>query len=172
MSWALPINAQIKGNLFDLFKDDPRLANQTGWVEVTSDQDKIVGTISFTNSSNAFLASVVLSGTPLTNFLFPLVSQDSDYATGIGLLNPGSSPANVTLELWNPSGRIDYSTSVVVPARGRLAQALTEFFKGMQPYQFANVRIRSDQPLHSFGSLYALNLQFMSALTAVPYPGQ
>jgi deoxycytidylate deaminase len=172
MSWALPINAQIKGNLFDLFKDDPRLANQTGWVEVTSDQDKIVGTISFTNSSNAFLASVVLSGTPSTNFLFPLVSQDSDYGTGIGLLNPGSSPANVTLELWNPSGRIDYSTSVVVPARGQLAKGLTDFFKGMQPYQYANVRIRSNQPLYSFGSLYALDLHFMSALTAVPYPGQ
>ncbi len=135
-SWALPISAQIKGNLFDLFKDDPRLANQTGWVEVTSDQDKIVGTISFTNSSNVFLASVPLLGTPLTNFLFPLVSQDSDYGTGIGLLNPGSSPANVTLELWNPSGRIDYSTSVVVPARGQLAKGLTDFFKGMQPYQY------------------------------------
>ena len=172
MSWALPISAQIKGNLFDLFKDDPRLANQAGWVEVASDQDKIVGTISFTNSSNAFLASVPLSGTPSTNFLFPLVSQDSDYGTGIGLLNPGSSPANVTLELWNPSGWIDYSTSAVVPPRGQLAKGLTDFFKGMQPYQYANVRIRSDQPLYSFGSLYALDLHFMSALTAVPYPGQ
>ena len=169
---TLPINAQIKGNLFDLFGDNPSLLNQTGWVEVTSSVDQIVGTVSFTNPSSTFLASLMLTGTPLTNFLFPLVSQDSDYQTGIGLLNPGNSPANVTLELWNPSGKLDLSTSVTVPAHARLAQGLSDFFKGMSAYSFANVRIRSNQPLHSFGLLYDSNLDFLSALPAVPYPGQ
>ncbi len=172
LSLTLPINAQIKGNLLDLFKNDPRLINQAGWIEVTSSVDQIVGTVSFTNSSDSFLVSVMLTGTPLTNFSFPLVSQDSDYGTGIALLNAGNSAANVTLELWNPSGNLDYSASVVVPAHTRVAQALTDFFKGMPGYHFANVRVRSDQPLYSFGLLYADDLRFISALPAVPYAGQ
>jgi hypothetical protein len=166
-------NAQIKGNLLDLFHNDPSLLNKTGWLEVTSSVDRIVGTVSFTNSNDAFLASFELSGTPMKNFLFPLVSEDfTDYGTGIALLNSGDAVANVQLELWGPSGTLDSSATVVLAPHAQQARSLSGFFPGMQGHRYGNVRVRSNQPLHSFAILYSSELHFISAVPAVPYPGQ
>ena len=172
LTWMLPMNAQLKGSLLDLFKNDPALVNQTGWLEVSSSVDRVVGTVSFTNSSDAFLATMELSGTPINNFVFPLISEDSDYGTGIGLLNSGDTPASVRLELWGPAGTLDASSSVTLPANAQRALSLSELFPGMQPHRYANVRVWSDQPLHSFALFYSKDLHFVSTVTAVPYPGR
>jgi len=169
-TWVLPMNAQVKGNLLDLFDDDPRIAFRTGWVEVTSNVDRIVGTVTFTNSANAFLSTFELTGTPMSNFIFPLVSEDSDYATGVALLNSGDAPANVRLELWGPLGFLDESASIVLPAHSNRAMTLSGLFPGMQHHRYANLRVWSDQPLHAFALLYSLDLHFISSLTAVPFP--
>jgi hypothetical protein len=170
-SWILAPNAQIKGNLLDLFHQDPKLVNQTGWIEVASTQDRIVGTVSFTDPDNAFLATFELSGTPMSNFLFPLVSEDSDYGTGVAMLNSGDATANVRLELWGPSGTLDGFTSIVLPPHTQRAQPVSDLFPGMQPHRYGNVRVWSDQPLHSFAILYSRDLHFISAVKAAAYPG-
>jgi N-acetylneuraminic acid mutarotase len=172
VSWVLPKNAQVKGNLWDLFQQDSRLVSQTGWIEVTSSVDRIVGTVSFTDPDNRFLATFELSGTPISNFVFPLVSEDSEYGTGVALLNSGDVPANVTLELWGPSGTRDASASIVIPAHTQRAQPLSGLFPGMQWHRYGNVRVWSSQPLHSFAILYSLDLHFISSVTAVARPGQ
>jgi hypothetical protein len=172
-SWEVPKYAQIRGDLLDLFQSDPRLVNKTGWVEITSTRDQIVGTISFTNSNNEFLAAFELSGSPLSNFLFPLVSEDFlEYATGVALLNAGDAPANVRLELWGALGQLDSSTSIVLAPHTRISQSVSELFPGMRPHQYGNIRVRSDQPLYSFAIMYSLDLHFISAVTAVPNPGR
>jgi hypothetical protein len=172
VSWVLPKNAQVKGNLFDLFQQNPRLMNQTGWIEVSSSVDRIVGTVSFTDPDNAFLAAFELSGTPIGNFLFPLVSEDSDYGTGVALLNSGDASANVRLELWGPSGTLDAFSSITLPPHTQRAQPLSSLFPGMQWHRFGNVRVSSDQPLHSFAILYSRDLHFISSVTAVAKPVQ
>jgi hypothetical protein len=40
----------------------------------------------------------------------------------------------------------------------------------MQSHRFGNVRVQSDQPLHSFAILYSQDLHFISAVTAVANP--
>ena len=172
-SWVLPANGQLKGDLLmDLFRNDPRLANQTGWVEVTSSVDQIVGTITFTNPSDSFLVSFQLSGAPMSNFVFPLIAEDDQYSTGIALLNSGGTPANVQLELWGTSGTLDSTASIVLAPGTQLAQSLSELFPGMQAHDSGNVRIHSDQPLNASAVLYSRDLQFISSVAAVPYPGQ
>jgi deoxycytidylate deaminase len=171
-SWILPENAQIKGNLLDLFHQSPNLVNQTGWIEVTSTQDRIVGTVSFTDPNNDFLAVFELSGTPMNNFLFPLVSENSDYGTGVAMLNSGDAPANMRLELWGPSGTLDGFTSIVLAPHTQRAQPLSELFPGMQSHRYANVRVYSDQPIHSFAILFSRDLHFISAVKAVANPVQ
>ena len=85
--WRLPLlfllgkNAQLKGNLWDLFQNDPSLVGQTGWLEVTSSVDRVVGIVTFTDSNNSFLSSFELSGTPLNRFIYPLIAEDSTYQT-------------------------------------------------------------------------------------------
>jgi len=169
---VLPANAQIKGNLLDLFGNDSRLVNKTGWLEVTSGLDKIIGIVSFTDPDNRFLTAYELSGNPLRNFVVPQVAEDYQYATGVALLNSGDAAANVRVELWGSSGTLDSVNTITLAPHSQTAQTLTGLFPGMRDHRTGNVRIHSDQPLHSFAALYSLDLRFIATITAVPYPGQ
>ena len=62
------------------------------------------------------------SGTPLSNFVFPLISDDFEYGTGIALLNSGDAPAVVQMELWGSSGTLDSSASVVLAPHTQRAE--------------------------------------------------
>jgi N-acetylneuraminic acid mutarotase len=166
----LPKNGQLKGNLWDLFQNDPALRNQTGWVEVTSSVDRLVGIISFTNSEDEFLASFELSGVPLDDFLFPLIAEDDTYQTGIALLNSGDLPASVRLELWGPAGTLDAVSTFSLAPQTRKAETLSTLFPGMKPHSTGNVRIHSDRPLHSHAFMYDRSLRFLSPMPAVAFP--
>ena len=169
---VLPPNAQLKGNILDIFQQDPSLQNRTGWLEVTSSVDPVVGTVSFTNSENKFLMSYELFGDSMENFIFPLVSEDSTFQTGVALLNSGDQPANIQLELWGTSGSLDETRSLTLSPHSRLSQVLTELFPGMMPRRAGNVRIHSDQPLFGIGVMYDRNLRFFSYVPATAIPGQ
>ncbi len=170
---VIPKSGQVKGNLWDLFSDNPALLNQTGWLEVASSVDQIVGIISFTNSDNDFLASFELSGTPLSHFVVPLVSEDVTFKTEIALLNSdedtNAPSANVTLELWDVSGNKVASKLIALPARTRMFETMSSLFPGLA-YRTCNVRVSSDRPIHSFAVLSDRLLRFVSAVPVVPYP--
>jgi N-acetylneuraminic acid mutarotase len=166
----LPKNAQLKGNLMDIFGNDPKVENQTGWIEIDSSVDKVVGMVSFTNSENGFLASYEMPGIPLSRFILPLVSQDSQFATGIGLLNGTDRTANIQLELWGAGGTLDQSASIALPPYTRISKFLDQIFPGMQPHHAGNVRIKSDQPVFGFGALFDTPFHFLAAVPATTYP--
>ncbi len=166
----LPKNSQIKDNLVDLFHNDPAIQNRTGWLEVESSVDRVVGSISFSNSDSTFLAAFELSGVPLSYFLFPMAAEDGVYQTAIALLNSGDQPSNVHLELWGPEGTIDRNTSLTLPAGTRTALYLSDYFPGLEPRLVGNIRIRSDQPLHSFSILTDRNENFICAVPPIPLP--
>jgi hypothetical protein len=54
--------------------------------------------------------------------------------------------------------------------RTRTAETLTALFPGMQPHSAGNVRVRSDQPLHSHGFMYDRSFHFLSPLPPVAFP--
>jgi hypothetical protein len=170
--WLLAKNAQLKGNLWDLFGNTLSLMDRTGWIEISSSVDRIVGTVSFMDSEDTFRTSVELSGTPTSRFVFPLVSEDDTYRTEISFLNSGDQTANALLELWGPEGTLDAFVSLSLPPNRQVTGYLSDIFPGMQPHSTGNVRIRSDQPLHSLAILSARDLKFISAEPLVPYPGQ
>jgi hypothetical protein len=166
----MPKNAQLKGNLMDIFGNDPKIENQTGWIEIASSVDKIIGIESFTNSDNTYLASFEMSGTPLDHFIFPLISQDAQFSTGIGLLNGSDRPANIQLELWGTGGTLDQSASITIAPHTRISEILGQVFPGMQPHRAGNVRIKSDQPVYGMGALFDAPLNFLTAVSPVAYP--
>jgi deoxycytidylate deaminase len=168
----LPQNGQIRGSLWKIFGNDPNLQNRSGWLEVESSVDSIIGVISFTRSDDSFLASFELSGIPLNDFLFPLVSEDSDFQTGVALLNNGELPAHAQLELWGSAGTLDGLASLTLVPHTRSSLYLADYFSGMQPHRSANLRIHSDQPLHGLAILHDRNVRFISSVPPVPYPEQ
>jgi hypothetical protein len=170
MTRIFPKNSQLKGDLLDIFEGTSGLQNAAGWLEVASNIGRVVGMVSFTNSENKFLTSMELSGNPMSNFIFPLVSEDADFQTGLALLNSGDQPAHVQLELWGVSGTLDVSKSITLTPHSRISQILPQIFPGMQPRRAGNVRVRSDQPIHGLGVMYDQSLRFFSYVPPVASP--
>ena len=168
--YTVPRNAKLRGDLSDLFAQNPAARNAQGWLEVSSSIDYLLGTVSFNNTDDTFLTSYELSGTPLKEFVFPLTTEDSHYQTAIAILNANDVSANVTLELWNPDGSIDHATVQTLQPHARIAQYLSDLFPGMQPRVTGNVRIRSDQPVHGLSLINDRDLHFLAAVPAIPYP--
>jgi hypothetical protein len=167
---TLSANAQIKGSLWDIFNNAPSLLNKSGWFEVSSSADQIVGTLTITNPHDDFRATYELSGSPLSHFVYPLVVEDSLYQTGINLLNTSDQNASVQMELWGPGGTLDASVTIMIAPNMSKSASLTDFFPGMQPHQTGNVRILSSQPLYSFATMYARDMKFISSMAPVRYP--
>jgi hypothetical protein len=143
-------------------------------VEVSSDSDSVVGTISFTDSNDDYLAAMELSGTPLKDFVIPLASNNSIYSTELSLLNAGAVAAQVTFELWGlTSGTTPQAvTNPVTLQPGRNMVALmSDLFPGVSA-STANIRVHSTQPLHSFAIISDRQLRFMSSVPAIEIPVQ
>jgi hypothetical protein len=113
-----------------------------------------------------------MSGVPLTDFVFPLVSADSTYDTGIALLNSGNVPAHAVLELWGTAGTRDSTASITIAPHTQTAQVLSSLFSGTQPHTTANLRVHSDQPLHGNAYLYDKSMHFISTVPPVSSLGQ
>jgi hypothetical protein len=163
-------NAQLKGNLLDIFGNDPRLENQEGWLEVASSVDGIVGTYSFTNSEKQFLVTYELSGIPMDRFVFPLISEDSDFMTGFAFLNNGSQPANVLFELWGVDGTLDGSRWITLDPETHQSLMIREVFPDMKPHRSSNVRVYSDQPLHGMEAMFSGDFRFILSVPPVAIP--
>ncbi len=158
---------QIKDDLAEIFKEQPDVRDVTGWLEVESTRDRIVGTITFTNEEQVFLTSFELSAVAEPRLLFPMLAHDETYQTGVALLNPNPEPAAVTVEVWGPGGTRDRSTSLVLPANGSTSFYLDNYFPTLEPRLVGNLRVRSDQPLHGFALINDRNLTLMAAVPAI-----
>jgi len=169
-SRTLSVNAQIKGNLWDIFGNDQGLEGREGWLEVVSTVDRIVGTVSFTDAGNRFLAAFELSGHPMDRLVYPLVSEDADFYTEISLLNSGEQAANVSLELWGVEGTLEAARAVTLEAGASMSGTLDDWFPGMGGLISGNVRVRSSLPLHAMGELGDRQLRFISSVPPVALP--
>ncbi len=167
---TLAKNEQLKDDLAVIFQGDPAVAGVTGWLEVETSQDRILGTVTFTNEDNAFRTTFELAGTPSLRLLFPIVAQDVIYRTGIALLNANPEPATVTVELWGPGGTLDRSTDVFLGPESRTAVYLNGFFPNMEPMLVGNIRVRSDKPLYGMALIHDDGFRFMTAIPPMPLP--
>jgi len=153
-----------------IFQHDPAVQNASGWIEITSSLDRVVGSVRYTNSAKSILTTFELLGTPQYNFAFPIAAEDSGYQTGVAILNPNSAAALVTLELWTPEGVLAHTATATLPAGARTALYLTNWFPGMEPMLFGNVRVHSDRPLYGIGQMNDRALNFLSAVPMIAIP--
>jgi hypothetical protein len=163
-------NAQIKGDLRDIMPNASAFQGQEGWIEVVSSEDRIVGTVSFTNSTNKYLASFELSASPMNHFVYPLISEDSQFETEISLMTPEVA-AQVELELWDPSGQKDGSTAIInLAAKSSFSKTLRQIFPGMSDHNYGYVTVRSTSPIYASGEMRYKNLRLISSVPPVLYP--
>jgi hypothetical protein len=161
---------QLKGDLTALFENQPAVSNRTGWLEVTSTRDRLVGTVTFTNAEGRFLTTFELSPTARSDFLFPVVAEDAVYQTGVALMNPGVEPALVTVELWGEHGTRDKTTTIDLGAEEQTAVYLTSLFPDIGTRLTGHFRVHSTRPLHSFSLINDRSLTFITAIPPLPLP--
>jgi len=162
--------AQLKVDLAGLFGSDLEKQGAAGWLKVESSVERVVGTLTFSNSQESFLTSTHLGGVPQSRFVFPMAANDESFQTGIALLNNGPDAATVTMELWGPDGTRDSTATFHLPAGTRFSRYLSEYFPGIGPRLVGNVRVFSDRPIHGMGVVHDLGLNFLAALPAMPFP--
>jgi hypothetical protein len=108
-------------------------------------------------SANPLLARAVpiFSLKTSVNAVLPptvLPQFNSAYTLGVGVQNPGTVPADITLELVSAPGPPIAATTVTLAPRGRISRALSEWFTGTIPAG-ASVRVRATQPIQILGLL-------------------
>ena len=162
--------AQLKEDLAAIFGHDVLLQDSSGWLEINTNSDFVVGTITFTNADGGFLTSLQLQGTAMTDFLIPLASQAGTFQTAIALLNAGGENAAIDIELWGPDGTLDRIATLNLPPGSRTAQYLSQYFPGLGGLAGLNVRIHSKKPIFGFGLIHDTDLNFMTALPPIAYP--
>lgn len=160
-------NAQIKGTLANVL-DNNDLSNY-GWIKVSSTEDQIVGIVTFRSPANRYLGSFELLGTPLKKFIFPLVTENSDFVTEFSFLNTGTGNVSLRLELWDENG----GDAPVAMAEASLAEGeslsrtLLDFFGTTK--DSGNVRVLSDKPIYGTAEIQAKSKRFITPVPATAY---
>jgi hypothetical protein len=88
----------------------------------------------------------------------------------VAILNPNGGPANVRLELWTPDGVLAQAATVNLAPNNRTALYLRDWFPGMAPMLFGNVRIHSNLPIFGIGQMNDRSLHFLSAVPMIAIP--
>ena len=158
-----------------LYIDDPGFfltldpgVTMTGYVEMVSDGIRIEGSTVFGDiNRQSFCSALALISDLQTSVLFGHVASNDQYFTGIAILNPNTTDANVNIELYAADGTLIETQPELIPAGQREARVLTEYFTSLEGKDQTSgyVRLTSDIPIASF-SLFGTNS--LSMLSAIP----
>ncbi len=172
VSIQLPANNQINGDLIEIFNDDPDILEQEGWLEVQSNVDRIVSSVSLGKIGGNVLTVFELSTLPLSEFVFPLSSENDEFRTEIALLNSTGQSASVQIELWGMDGILDDSTAINLQANASVNGFLGDYFSATFDRLYGYVRIVSSQPVHAHSILWGLDEEFACGMPPIPIPEQ
>jgi hypothetical protein len=98
--------------------------------------------------------------------VFSQVASNSTYFTGLALLNPGATDANVKIEVFSSAGVLLATKQEVIVARQRKSKILTEYFPALAAQEIGSgyIRINSDRGLAGFALFGTANLSVLSAV--------
>ncbi len=98
---------------------------------------------------------------------FSQVASNSDYFTGLAVVNPGAAPARASLEVFDSAGKALAVKSVLIPAGGRIAGLIGQVFPDLAglSIQSGYVRVTS---VYALTGMVLLGANDLSTLAAVP----
>ncbi len=148
----------------------------TAWIKAeASDNGRLIGFELFgtlEEKGNRLLAGVKGIRQPATGLIFPHVSADPDFWTGIAILNPGSVPATFTINALDNAGNVLQTENSLEPLQPdrKLVFLAKDIFSGGIPADTTQIRIFSDQPILGFelwGNLVP-EQDYISGISAIP----
>ncbi len=170
---VVPIEAYGKiyvddATFFQSFIVAPGGALIQGYVEIVSTDVQLAGSVVFGDPERtAFASALPLVSTLDQSFIFSHLASNSQYFTGVAMLNPGPFDAAVDIEIYKADGTLDRTTKVFVPRLRRVSRLLTDIFPELEGQDRISgyFKVISTQPLATFALFGTRNL---SALSAIP----
>jgi DNA-binding beta-propeller fold protein YncE len=137
-----------------------------GWILVEVDKEGLVGSAELRLFAGRAMTTVPLQDRTSTDLVFSHVAQGLGLSTGLALINPGASTANVAIEVFFEDGELNQSVEFALPAGARDAQLLNEYFADFGEQVGGYIRVTSDQNLAGLELFFADDLEYVSAVVA------
>ena len=164
----VPIGARGKIYITDQkFFLDPGNTTTQGYLEISSSGPKLAGSVVFGDPGRTtFSSALPLVSTLRTSMIFSQVASNTVYSTGMAVLNPNTSPANATLDVFDRNGMLLRTRSLVIGSGQRISQELTQYFPDLSGQDISSgyIRLTVDKGVASFAIFYTHNLTLLSAI--------
>lgn len=108
------------------------------------------------STGQGLVTALAAEAKPLSDYFFSHVAQDRNFYTGTVLLNPGTAPAHVTIDVFDQSAELVGARSFSLLPGKRIAQVLNELVPGTSQVSAGGyVHITATEPVFAvqlFGS--------------------
>ncbi len=142
----------------------------SGYVKVESDR-RLAGAVFFGDEAGRQIKTALpLVSVAYTDMLFSQVAQNETYYTGLAVLNPGTSEANVAVMVYDEKGALQGTGSERLGPGCRFSKLLTQITGRLPSMSKGYFRVRSDQPVSGFAVFGTQNFSVLSAIPANPLP--
>ncbi|HEY3128692.1 MAG TPA: hypothetical protein VGL91_04500 [Acidobacteriota bacterium] len=145
--------------LFELRGNEP----VSGWLTVTSTGTPIVGAVELF-FDDAAMSAFALTKSSGTDFHFAHISQGGGFATGLALVNPNAQAAQVTIDVFDPSGALITTKKIALPAKSRISDVVASLL-GLTSQIGGRIHVQSDVPIVGLELFFTTDL---STLSVVP----
>jgi hypothetical protein len=136
-------------------------------VRISSSNTRITGYVRFGDPAELqFHTTLPFVSEGKTIALFPQLAQNSDYFTGVAIINSNPTLANVVIEAFHSDGSSAGRGTMVVPAGGRLSKVLDQIILNLPQLSKGYFKLTSDQPVFSFAVFATRSLSVLSAIPA------
>ena len=166
-----------------LFIDDPgffeTLAGKApeeiaqGYLLIESDGIRLAGSVAFGDTGRSGFSSTLPLVQSLENsLLFAHVATNDTYFTGLAVVNPHDTDIFVVIDLFGADGRIEASTTQIVPPKGRTSRLLTQYFPALagQNRSSGYIRVTANMGVAGFALFGTNNLSVLSAIPPQAIP--
>jgi hypothetical protein len=150
------------------FQSPPNGALMQGWVEIVSSGIHISGSVVFSDAQrNSYSSAIPLTTTLERSMVFSHIASNTTYYTGISILNPDSTAAEVTIQVYNELGELKATLKTPIGAGQRVIKLLPQLFPFMEGQDWFSgyVLVNADRGVSAFALFGTHNL---TALSAIP----
>ncbi|HEY3129706.1 MAG TPA: fibronectin type III domain-containing protein, partial [Acidobacteriota bacterium] len=141
------------------------LVPTTSSIRIEASGPGVIGDVIFGDVfTSRYAAAMPLQTRKFTRAVFSHVANALNFFTGIALYNPGSRPANVTVEVFSDQGVMTGQTSFQLGGASRISKLLAELLPSTAGQAGGYLVVRSTEPLVAQQLFGDAALNFLSAV--------
>ena len=160
----LPAGGQFLGDLRDIF--DFSSQENSGWLRIQAAAGGLLGSVTFRDSGDRFLAAVPLQNEGAREFVFSHVAHTSEIFSSLALLNSSEEERLVSVEVFDGSAQRTGVALLELAAGQKIARLLAELFPDLKAQEGGFIRVRSNGTISGLEILGDHSLGYMAAIPA------